>query len=74
VGTAPLFSVGAPVGVHPLLSLTPPRSLGAFAPVHLLVGHGRPLEGPDVAASLHEALERSARSLPGALTQLATLR
>jgi hypothetical protein len=74
LGTAPLFAVGdAPVGVHPLLRLAPPKSLGAFEPAYLLVGHGKPLEGPDVGTDIDEALERSRRDLPRALTKLATL-
>jgi hypothetical protein len=75
LGTAPLFALGgAPVGVHPLLRLAPPRGLAAFDPAYLLVGHGPPLEGPDLGANIQEALERSRRELPRVLTQLATLR
>ena len=69
LGTAPLFALGgAPVGVHPLLRLAPPRGLAAFEPAYLFVGHGPPLEGPDLGANIHEALERSRRYLPRVLT------
>ena len=45
LGTAPAFALGRPLGVHPLLRLTPPRgSLGGQRPQRILVGHGPPLE------------------------------
>jgi hypothetical protein len=37
--------------------------LRAFAPEHLLVGHGPPVHGGDAAGGLIEALERSRRDL-----------
>ena len=41
IGTAPLFALDQPAGVHPMLRMLPPRSaLGDFAPDRLLVGHG----------------------------------
>lgn len=65
VGTAPAFAVGrGPLGVHPLLRLTPPAALRPFAPEHLLVGHGAPVHGPETPAHLAEALDRSRRDLP----------
>jgi hypothetical protein len=74
VGTAPLFGLGRPVGVHPLLRLTPPRAaLGRSVPSLLLVGHGPPLSAA-VDTALEQALgsarsdlPRLVRRLPGAL-------
>jgi hypothetical protein len=75
LGTARFFAVGGgPVGVHPLLRLTPPQGLGAFEPAYLLVGHGPPLEGPDIGADIDEALEHSRRDLPKVLAKLPSLR
>lgn len=64
VGTAPYFTVGTgPVGVHPMLRLTPPDALRFFAPHHLLVGHGAPVHGDDASAGLPRALDRARRDL-----------
>jgi hypothetical protein len=66
-----MFTGGAaPVGVHLMLRLTPPRRLGAYAPDHLLVGHGTGLHGPSTAPALREALDRSRRELPRVLLKL----
>jgi hypothetical protein len=64
VGTVPLFALGRPAGVHPMLRLVPPRgALGSFHPRRLLVGHGPALQsGADEA--LHEALSASRNDLP----------
>ena len=71
VGTSAMFTGGATrVGVHMLLRLRPPRKLAAFAPEHLLVGHGPGVHGPDTPAALSEALHRSARDLPRVLVNL----
>jgi hypothetical protein len=71
VGTNAMFTGGAaPVGVHLMLRLTPPRRLGAYAPDHLLVGHGTGLHGPSTAPALREALDRSRRELPRVLLKL----
>ncbi len=71
VGTGAMFTGGgARVGVHLLLRLRPPRTLAAFAPEHLLVGHGPGVHGPDTPAALSEALHRSARDLPRVLVGL----
>src|SRR3954463_4168032 len=44
LGTAPMFAVGpGPVGVPPMRRISPPTSLRAFVPEHLLVGHGPPV-------------------------------
>lgn len=66
------FSTGGdePLGVHPLLRLTPPRRLAAYAPERLLTGHGEGLVGPDTAATLERALARSRRDLPRVLLRL----
>ena len=64
VGTAPLFAVGhAPVGVHPVRRVSPPRALRLYEPRHLLVGHGPPVHGDD-AATLGEALEHGRSDIP----------
>jgi hypothetical protein len=71
LGTAPYYGTGGePLGVHPLLRLTPPRALAALEPQHLLVGHGPPLEGPDVAGRVREAVEGSRRGIPAWLASL----
>ena len=66
------FSTGgkAPVGVHLLLRLTPPRALGSFEPEHLLVGHGEGVHGPRAGEAVHDALRTSRRRLPGVLLRL----
>jgi hypothetical protein len=66
------FSTGgkAPLGVHVLLRLTPPKALGAFDPEHLLVGHGEGLHGAGTSAALRDALRTSRRGLPGVLLRL----
>jgi hypothetical protein len=65
LGTAFYFRAGDErLAVHPLLRLTPPRSLGRFAPEHVLVGHGEGIHGPEAAAALREALATARRRLP----------
>jgi hypothetical protein len=65
VGTAPMWAAGPPpAGVHPMVRALPPGDLGRFAPDLLLVGHGPPLEGPEAAGALHEALRRTRRDIP----------
>jgi hypothetical protein len=66
------FSTGgkAPLGVHLLLRLTPPKALGALEPEHVLVGHGEGVHGPSAAGALHHALRTSRRGLPGVLLRL----
>jgi hypothetical protein len=71
LGTASYFlAPGETLGVHPLLCLLPPRSLGRLEPEHVLCGHGEGVHGPDAAAALHEALRSSRRRLPGWLAGL----
>jgi hypothetical protein len=74
VGTAPLFALGRPAGVHPMLRAVPPRSaLGRFAPRRLLVGHGPALEtgaGPALSQALSCAradIPRFVLKLPSAI-------
>lgn len=65
LGTAPYFlAPGAELGVHPMLRLTPPRSLAGLDPEHVLVGHGAPLLGPGAAEALRAAVGRSVREIP----------
>jgi hypothetical protein len=52
-----------PLGVHPLLRLTPPRQLARLEPLHVLVGHGKGVHERATEA-LHEALDASRRRLP----------
>lgn len=60
----------APLAVHVLLRLTPPRQLGGLDPERILVGHGEGLIGPGAADALREALRVSRRGLPGLLARL----
>lgn len=74
LGTAPTFAVGdGPVGVHPMLRLTPPRGLRGRGLRHLLVGHGPPLQGDRVASAVDEAVARSRRDVPALLRRLPAL-
>jgi hypothetical protein len=71
LGTNRFYTGGrAPVSVHLLLRLTPPRQLGGFEPWRLLVGHGEGLLGPETSDALQHALRTSRRGLPGALVRL----
>lgn len=71
LGTNAFFTGGsAPIGVHLLLRLTPPRALGALEPERILVGHGEGRTGPGAADELREALQTSRRRLPGVLVRL----
>jgi hypothetical protein len=70
VGTAPLFALGRPLGVHPLLRLTPPRrALGAFSPSLVLVGHGPPL-ALDGSGALKGALGCARSDMPRLIREL----
>ncbi len=67
VGTAPLFALGRPAGIHPMLRLLPPRgALSRYAPDQLLVGHG-----PALAAGATEALAGAFSSARADLPKLA---
>lgn len=71
LGTNAFFTGGkAPVGVHMLLRMTPPRVLGAYDPEHLLTGHGEGVHGPGTADAVTSALAESRRRLPGVLARL----
>jgi hypothetical protein len=74
LGTADAWAVGdGPVGVHPMVRLTPPNGLRRFTPEHLLMGHGAPVHGPDAARAMQHALDRSRRDWPRLLGKLPTL-
>lgn len=60
----------APVGVHLLLRLAPPKPLARFDPEHLLVGHGEGLHGAATAEAVRDAIASSRRRLPGTLVRL----
>jgi hypothetical protein len=65
IGTNRVYALGdGPAGVHPLLRALPPGALRGYAPEHLLVGHGRGVHGPDAAAALERAYDRSRKDLP----------
>lgn len=71
LGTNPFFTGGqAPIAVHPLLRLKPPRALGELGPERTLVGHGEGLLGDGASEALREALRTSRRGLPGVLVRL----
>jgi hypothetical protein len=71
LGTNRFYTGGkAPLGVHMLLRLTPPRELGTVAPEHVLVGHGEGVHGAKAADALRDALRTSRRRLPGVLLRL----
>jgi hypothetical protein len=61
---------GEPIGVHPLLRLTPPRrALGGLAPDSILFGHGPGFHGPEASEALRTALATARRRLPQAWLQ-----
>jgi hypothetical protein len=60
----------APIGVHVLLRLRPPKALTALEPERVLVGHGEGVLEPDAADALGDALRTSLRSLPGVLLRM----
>ena len=71
LGTNRFYTGGtAPLGVHFVLRLTPPKGLATFAPERVLVGHGEGVLGPDAAEALHEAIRTSRRRIPGVLLRL----
>ncbi len=70
VGTAPLFALGRPAGVHPMLRLLPPRgALSGYAPEQLLVGHG-PALASGGAQALAGALSAARADMPKLLVKL----
>ena len=71
LGTNRFYTGGtAPIGVHVVLRLTPPRALAAFEPERILVSHGEGIVGADAADDLREALRSSRRGLLGVLLRL----
>jgi len=73
VGTAPLFTLGRRVGLHPMLRLRPPaRALTIHSPERLLVGHGAALES-GAALAIQEALDGSLSDVPQLLLRLPSL-
>jgi hypothetical protein len=65
LGTVGYFvAPGELLGVHPLLRLTPPRTLSRFAPSHVQCGHGEGVHGDEAAPALAEALASARRRLP----------
>ena len=71
LGTLRYFRArGEELGVHPLLRLTPPRSLAGLEPEHVLCGHGRGVHGPEATEALREALATSRRRIPSWLVGL----
>ena len=71
VSSSEVFTGGAArVGVHFLLRPLPPTRLRAYAPEHLLMGHGAGVHGPYAAAELDRAYARSRRDLPRVLAKL----
>ena len=71
LGTNRFYTGGrAPVGVHVLLRLTPPKQLGELDAENLLTGHGEGLRGPATADAVRRALAESRRRLPGVLVRL----
>jgi hypothetical protein len=71
LGTNRFYTGGrAPIGVHVLLRLTPPRALSRYDPRRILVGHGEGIHGPEASTALREALEKSRLRLPGVLLRL----
>jgi hypothetical protein len=65
LGTSRSYTVGrGPLGVHVFDRPWPPRkTLGQFAPEHLLVGHGKGLHGPATPEALRFALADSRRGI-----------
>jgi len=71
LGTNGFYTGGkAPVGIHVLLRLTPPRQLEAYEPEHLLTGHGQGLHGSGISDAVERALVESRRRLPGVVIRI----
>jgi len=69
VGTAAYFRTSSePLGVHPMMRVTPPRKLARFEPDRLLVGHGAGI--PEHATeALSTALDGSRRRTPSLMAK-----
>ena len=73
VGTVPAFALGRPLGLHPMLRLTPPRgALTRHAPERVLVGHG-PVLGSGGAAAIGQALSAARGDIPRLVRELPTI-
>jgi hypothetical protein len=71
LGTNGFFTGGrAPLGVHLLRRLLPPKLLAGLAPDAILVGHGEGIVGEAAPQALEQALRTSRRGLPGMLARL----
>jgi hypothetical protein len=67
LGTVGYFRApGEPIGVHPMLRVWPPKTLGRYEPRHILCGHGKGVHGEEATEALREALRTSRRRLPKA--------
>lgn len=64
VGTTDYFVTGAErLGVHPMLRITPPKSISRLEPERIRVGHGAGIH-EDANATLDDALSGSRRRTP----------
>jgi hypothetical protein len=73
LGTAPTFTLGRQVGLHPMLRLRPPNGpLTARSPERLLVGHGAALES-GAAAAVRDALSGALTDIPQLVLKLPSL-
>jgi len=64
LGTSEIFtSGGRPLGVHPMLRVRPPNTLGRFDPDRLLVGHGAGIH-ENTTAILADALDGALARTP----------
>lgn len=71
VGTARYFRAGdEPVGIHPMLRMTPPRGLASYLPEHLLTGHGTGMHGSGTAAALADSIGASRSRFPRAVVSM----
>ena len=70
LGTIPHYFAlgGEPLGVHPLLRLTPPRRLGRYEPQHVLCGHGEGVHERATEA-VRDALATARRRTPRVLLE-----
>jgi hypothetical protein len=65
IGTNHVYRLGGgPAGMHPMMRALAPRTLRAYQPKHLLVGHGPGVHGPLAAAAVQDAYDRSRKDLP----------
>ena len=73
LGTAPAFTLGRRVGLHPMLRLRPPKGpLTARSPERLLVGHGAALES-GAESAIRDALSGALTDIPQLVLKLPSL-